>query len=172
MSCVLWLRGLYSVVEWVRWKVSEEGKLGSGETLFGGTPSRGYPTAMPGQESGSHWQHAWQHVAKARNVRLRHELDSEHFHVTPLLQSTTGVDMGRLCCVAKKKVDEKQQGTAPSEKGKGKMAGGVDKPAPETASTSMAPVQVQLGYVCLRNATVEALFAFSESGSMFEEQSC
>lgn len=117
-----------------------------GRTVSGETKRHGCPTAMPGQEHGDNWLHAWEHVAKARNFRVRHEHDSEHFHVAPLLHSTTGIDMERLCFLTKKKHDKVQiQGAPPpSEKGKGKMAGNLDELDPEATGGYLFSLQVQL----------------------------
>ena len=60
------------------------------------------PTAMPGQERGDHWGHAWR-VVQTRNYRIRQESGSVHFHVAPLLKSTTGLDMERLVMLVKKR---------------------------------------------------------------------
>ena len=60
------------------------------------------PTAMPGQERGDHWRHAWR-VVQTRNYRIRQESGSVHFHVAPLLKSTTGLDMERLVMLVKKR---------------------------------------------------------------------
>lgn len=139
-SCILWLRGLYSVFEWVRWKLSDKGKSGSGETSI-----RGYPTPMPGQENGNNWRHAWEHVAKAQNFRIRHEHDSEHFNVAPLLQSITGLDMERLCFVTMKKHSSmQQQAAAPNKNSARERIGELDEPDPEEAGGYMFPVQVKL----------------------------
>lgn len=58
------------------------------------------PTAMPGQERGGHWEHAWE-VVRAGNHRIRQVSESAHFHILPLLKSTTGLDMERLVMVIK-----------------------------------------------------------------------
>ena len=60
------------------------------------------PTAMPGQERGDHWRHAWS-VVQARNYRIRQESGSVHFHVAPLLKSTKGLDMERLMMSVKER---------------------------------------------------------------------
>eukprot|EP00752_Nemacystus_decipiens_P006636 g5966.t1 len=103
-SGILWLRGLESIVKWTQWKWSDTGRTVSGETK-----RHGCPTAMPGQEHGDNWRHAWAHVAKARNFRIARELESEHFHVAPLLHSTTGSDMERLCLLTKGMRDNHQK---------------------------------------------------------------
>lgn len=137
LSIVLWLRGLGSIIHWVQWKMSDKGKSGSGETTH-----RGYPTAMPGQEHGSSWRHAWEHVAKTQNFRLRHEHESEHFHVAPLLQSMSGLDMERLCFLTMKKHNNLQV-VASGEKGAREKSGEPDEPDPEAAGGYMFPVQVR-----------------------------
>ncbi|CAM9885508.1 unnamed protein product [Ectocarpus fasciculatus] len=120
-SFVLWLRGVCHVFEWAHWRRSEEGRFVSGETEEGACP-----TAMPGQERGQNWRHAWKYVAKARNFRVRHEHDSEHFHVAPLLQATTGLDMEEFCLRAKEKFkDQKQEQRADAPRA-GKCGGCKD----------------------------------------------
>lgn len=151
LSGVLWLRGLWSILEWGRWKWSGEGRTVSGETK-----RHGCPTAMPGQERGSNWESAWEHVAKVRNFRVRHERDSEHFHVAPLLHSTTGLDMEHLCFLTKKKHDnqqknkhdnqqqqQQQQGLGASETGTSEAVGDLREPHPEATGGYLFPVQVQ-----------------------------
>ncbi|CAB1096081.1 unnamed protein product [Ectocarpus sp. CCAP 1310/34] len=118
-SFVLWLRGVCNVFEWAHWRLSEEGRFVSGETKKGTCP-----TAMPGQERGSNWRHAWKYVAKARNFRIRHEHDSEHFHVAPLLQATTGLDMEQFCLLAKEKFNDKNQEHWADSPSAGKCVGG------------------------------------------------
>lgn len=138
-SCLLWARGLYSVAEWTAWRLSDKGRSGSGETT-----NRGYPTAMPGQEHGNNWRHAWKHVAKAQNFRVRHEHDSEHFHVAPLLQSMSGLDMERLCFLTMKKRNNPSGAASSSgEDGAGEQLGEPDEPDPEAAGGYMFPVEVK-----------------------------
>lgn len=93
-SIILWLRGLWGVVEWSFWRLTEEGKFVSGAS------ENNCPKAMPGQERGDPWRHAWK-VVKARNYRIRHESESAHFHIGSLLKSTTGLDMERLVMLVK-----------------------------------------------------------------------
>ncbi|CAN0376362.1 unnamed protein product, partial [Ascophyllum nodosum] len=95
-SIILWGRGLWSVAEWTCWRFTEEGRAVSGEA------ESSCPTAMPGQERGDHWRHAWR-VVQTRNYRIRQESGSVHFHVAPLLKSTTGLDMERLVMLVKKR---------------------------------------------------------------------
>lgn len=138
-SFFLWFRGVWNVWEWVRWRRSEEGKFVSGET------EQECPTAMPGQEHGQNWRHAWQHVAKARNFRIRHEHGSEHFHVAPFLQSTTGLDMKRLCSLAKKKYNDRLQeepGHAPRDEGSSMGLEGLDDLGLDPAGGSVSRAQV------------------------------
>lgn len=89
-AIVLWARGLYGVYRWVCWRSSEEGKSVSGET-----PDYRCPTAMPGQEQGAHWKHAWT-IAKGGNRKIRDNRDSAHFNVGPLLTNSTGLNVGQL----------------------------------------------------------------------------
>lgn len=139
-SCILWLRGLSSILEWRTWKWSKMGR-----TVSGKTKRHGCPTAMPGQEHGDSWEHAWEHVAKVRNFRVRHERDSEHFHVAPLLHSTTGLTMERLCLLTKRKHDSRQQqNVEQSEKGKGEMAGNLSELDPGSTGGYLFPVQVPM----------------------------
>eukprot|EP00903_Cladosiphon_okamuranus_P021649 g19903.t1 len=119
------------IIQWAQWRKSVQGKVGFGETAH-----RGYPTAMPGQEHGNNWRYAWEHVAKKQNFRLRHEHESEHFHVAPLLQSTSGLDMERLYFLTKKK-----QEPSSGEKGAREKFGESDEPDPEAAGGYMFPVQ-------------------------------
>ena len=95
-SIILWGRGLWGVAEWSCWRFTEEGRAVSGEA------ESTCPTAMPGQERGDHWRHAWS-VVQNRNYRIRQESGSVHFHVAPLLKSTTGLDMERLVTLVKKR---------------------------------------------------------------------
>lgn len=64
-------------------------------SVSGETEEYRCPTAMPGQEQGSHWKHAWT-IAKCGNRRIRDDRDSAHFNVGPLLKSTTGLKMEHL----------------------------------------------------------------------------
>lgn len=93
-SLILWVRGLFGVGEWVFWRLTDRGKQMSGRRQLD------CPKAMPGQERGGHWEHAWE-VVQAGNHRIRHESVSAHFHIFPLLKSTTGLDMERLVMVIK-----------------------------------------------------------------------
>lgn len=88
-SIILWIRGLWGVVEWNVWRLMEEGEI------ISGAAENNCPKAMPGQECGDPWRHAWK-VVKARNYKIRHESESAHFHIGPLLKSFTGLDMERL----------------------------------------------------------------------------
>ena len=121
---------------------------------------------MPGQEHGDNWPNAWEHVVKARNFRVRHEHEAEHFHVAPLLHSTTGLSMQRLCFLVKQKYDSQQQqqqqpppqGVAPSEEGTGEMVADAE----EASGRRRCPGQVQLvSGVCFRcpglGATTETI---------------
>lgn len=96
-SAVLWVRGLWDVLQWLAWRTSDDAKSVSGET-----EKHPCPTAMPGQEHGSHWKHAWWNVAKRSNYRIRAERESVHFNVAPLLTSTTGLDLERLSLLIKR----------------------------------------------------------------------
>ncbi|CAM9548053.1 unnamed protein product, partial [Ectocarpus fasciculatus] len=137
-SFVLWLRGVCHVFEWTHWRRSEEGRFVSGETEEGACP-----TAMPGQERGQNWRHAWKYVAKARNFRVRHEHDSEHFHVAPLLQATTGLDMEQLCLLAKEKFNEQKQEQRADAPSAGKCVGGecLDDQDPGADDGSVPSIQ-------------------------------
>lgn len=57
------------------------------------------PAPMPGQERTEHWRKAW-NLAKARNCRINDDKESVHFHVGPLLKSTTGLSMDNLMSLA------------------------------------------------------------------------
>lgn len=85
-AVILWGRGLYGVFRWVHWRSSKKGMSVSGEI------EDSCPKVMPGQEKGSHWNHAWT-IAKSGNRRIRDDRDSAHFNVGPLLKSTTGLEM-------------------------------------------------------------------------------
>lgn len=94
-SLVLWVRGLWGIVEWRSWRLAE------GKTVPGGA-ELDRPTAMPGQQRGNHWKHAWE-IVKAGNYSIRHETGSAHFHISPLLKRTTGFDMERLVMLIKQR---------------------------------------------------------------------
>lgn len=141
-SFVLWLRGVCNVFEWAHWRRSDEGRFVSGETKEGACP-----TAMPGQERGQNWRHAWKYVARARNFRIRHEQDSEHFHIAPLLQATTGLDMEEFCLRAKDKFNDEKHEHRVDAPGAGKCVGvaGLDDLDPDAGSGSVSGTQASAG---------------------------
>ncbi|CAM9162025.1 unnamed protein product, partial [Ascophyllum nodosum] len=93
-SAILWLWGLWSVVDWVHWRLTV------GFEKFSNRKCR---MVVPGEERSDDWQKA-REIAKARNYK-QNNTDSDQFNVGTLLKMTTGMDLEQLALYVKMKTE-------------------------------------------------------------------